>query len=792
MTEQERAETRQEAKILALLKHPCIVNFREVYTTVSNKLCIVMDFAEGGDLQKKIKDNRGRLFPEAQILDWFAQICLGMKHVHDRKILHRDIKAQNVFMTATNRCLLGDFGIARVLKNTKGFAKTMVGTPYYLSPEIIESKHYGFKSDIWSLGVLLYEMCALKPPFDGPSLHFLAMKIVKGAYTPLPAQYSRELKSLVAQMLTIDPNKRPSIHQILNSNIIKNRIRSFLSEAVYSAEFSHTILHNVNVLDNKENKALVPPSMLPAVKAPAAKYEPPMRSPINKGAPLPSARGGNPYVGGLRIPPPPMFGAHGANRDRDLERMRLERERQFRVKEKEAAEKKKQEELERRRAEELERKRVEELERKRMEDLERKRLDEEKKRLDDEKRRIDEEKRIFEEEKHRASEERKKQERLKEEAKPSVLRTPRVVASEDPLLGRPKFSPAVVVPISQPIVTKNARINQIKANFDRQIGFLKGEKKRPDPKAGNHRHHEASNGNAKGNHSVETGADEKLRQVDEARKAKAHEREELRKKMRDDIKEQRKKISPAKLDPDVQWTSGSASERKEHPAPAVPVAAPMTPNGNKKIDPALMVPVGSEEESKQVGKQKQKKSGKTKLKSKKRKSVKKPVPEMPQPPAAKPANEVEEIKEPLVPVQLSENAAGDIAKAQKEINNYMLLRQEMEKIMTSEEIGKTPGGPDDEDCGDIPAVKCSQDNNEKDQGRDDVAGVLEEEKEAAGKTPMGAENMVTDPGPAAGPSTKVEAKKEEDEREVVKSYLVSKFGRENVQGVLAGMRRLLV
>ena len=169
MSERERNETRQEAKILSVLKHPSIVNFREVFTTVSNKLCIVMDFADSGDLQTRIKTNRGRFFPESQILDWFTQICLGLKHVHDRKILHRDIKAQNVFMTSTNRCLLGDFGIAKILNNTKGFARTMVGTPYYLSPEILESKHYSFQSDIWSLGVLLYELCALKPPSDVPN-----------------------------------------------------------------------------------------------------------------------------------------------------------------------------------------------------------------------------------------------------------------------------------------------------------------------------------------------------------------------------------------------------------------------------------------------------------------------------------------------------------------------------------------------------------------------------------------------------------------------------------------------
>ena len=80
----------------------------------------------------------------------------------------------------------------------------MVGTPYYLSPEIIHSKPYSFKSDIWSMGAMLYELCALRPPFDGSSIHMLGLKIASGQYAPIPSHYSRELKSLVAALLTLD------------------------------------------------------------------------------------------------------------------------------------------------------------------------------------------------------------------------------------------------------------------------------------------------------------------------------------------------------------------------------------------------------------------------------------------------------------------------------------------------------------------------------------------------------------------------------------------------------------
>lgn len=217
MSAKEKEEVYKEAKILEAMKHPNIIKFLEVYTTVNGKLCIVMDYADGGDLSNKIKEAKGKYFNESTILDWFTQICLAIKHIHDRKVIHRDIKGQNVFLTKTNVVKLGDFGIAKVLSNTVERAKTVVGTPYYMSPEIIEGKPYSFQSDVWSLGVLLYELCALKPPFDAPGMNFLMMKIVKGSYSPLPAQYSKEIKHLVSQLLLSDPSKRPSVNQILSN-----------------------------------------------------------------------------------------------------------------------------------------------------------------------------------------------------------------------------------------------------------------------------------------------------------------------------------------------------------------------------------------------------------------------------------------------------------------------------------------------------------------------------------------------------------------------------------------------
>ena len=243
MSEEELKETLKEAKILEGLNHPNIIKFREVYKTRNGALCIVMEYADGGDLCERIKTAQGNYFTEPQILNWFTQIALAIKHCHDRKILHRDLKSQNIFMTAKSYVKLGDFGISKILERTQDKAMTLVGTPYYLSPEIIKKQPYSFDADIWSLGVLLYEMCCLKPPFDSDSLSGLALSIISGKYEPLPIHYSDNIKELVRELLSVDPQARPSINQLLRRPFIHSQIKKLLDQTIYNREFAHTIIH---------------------------------------------------------------------------------------------------------------------------------------------------------------------------------------------------------------------------------------------------------------------------------------------------------------------------------------------------------------------------------------------------------------------------------------------------------------------------------------------------------------------------------------------------------------------
>ncbi|KRX08352.1 Protein kinase-like domain [Pseudocohnilembus persalinus] len=254
MDRKQREEALNEVHVLKAMRHPYIITYRESFME-KRCLCIVMDFADGGDLYTKIakQKEKKQLFQEKQILDWFVQMALALKHVHDRKILHRDLKTQNIFLTAKGDVKIGDFGIARVLQHTYDCAKTAIGTPYYLSPEICQEKPYNQKSDIWSLGCILYELTTLQHAFDANSMKNLVLKILKGNYPQIPSQYSDDLKQLIADMLIKDPAKRPSIRKILERDFLKARIGELFQNTLNKQEFSENMESSNN---NEQNKSI--------------------------------------------------------------------------------------------------------------------------------------------------------------------------------------------------------------------------------------------------------------------------------------------------------------------------------------------------------------------------------------------------------------------------------------------------------------------------------------------------------------------------------------------------------
>ena len=171
-----------------------------------------------------LEEREGKLLDEDEIIRLFVQILLAIHHVHQRNILHRDLKTQNILLNKTRKIVkIGDFGISKIL-SSKSKANTVVGTPCYISPELCEGKPYNQKSDIWALGCVLYELATLKKAFEATTLTALVMKIMKGNFSPISERYSEDFKKLVLSMLQIDPTKRPTLRQIMAQPLIVNAL----------------------------------------------------------------------------------------------------------------------------------------------------------------------------------------------------------------------------------------------------------------------------------------------------------------------------------------------------------------------------------------------------------------------------------------------------------------------------------------------------------------------------------------------------------------------------------------
>uniref|UniRef100_A0A8D0GQ73 non-specific serine/threonine protein kinase n=1 Tax=Sphenodon punctatus TaxID=8508 RepID=A0A8D0GQ73_SPHPU len=245
--------SRKEAIMLAKMEHPNIVAYKESFEA-DGHLYIVMEYCDDGDLMQKIKHQRGKLFPEDLILHWFAQICLGVKHIHDRRVLHRDIKSKNILLTCNGKAKLGDFGSARLLTNPMAYACTYVGTPYYVPPEIWENMPYNNKSDIWSLGCILYELCTLKHPFQANSWKHLILKICKGFYNPLSSHYSYELHYLIKQMFKKNPKNRPSASTILARGCLSKLIKNYQNSKRNNSEQKNVTLPRKTTLPSPQRQ----------------------------------------------------------------------------------------------------------------------------------------------------------------------------------------------------------------------------------------------------------------------------------------------------------------------------------------------------------------------------------------------------------------------------------------------------------------------------------------------------------------------------------------------------------
>ncbi|KAF6255864.1 kinase-like domain-containing protein [Scenedesmus sp. NREL 46B-D3] len=200
----DREEAIDEARVLSQLSHPHITQHHGSFIDREEQLNIVMEYAANGSLHELIR------------------ALLGLSYIHSRKVIHRDIKSLNLFLDAADNIKIGDLGIARSLSGGSNFARTIVGTPYYLSPELCDDKPYNEKTMCgrlewcWCVNARLYECCMGCHPFEAQNEGALIRKILRGTFTPISGPYSPALVQLSGEMLAFNPVRRPTAAQLLS------------------------------------------------------------------------------------------------------------------------------------------------------------------------------------------------------------------------------------------------------------------------------------------------------------------------------------------------------------------------------------------------------------------------------------------------------------------------------------------------------------------------------------------------------------------------------------------------
>ena len=239
-------DAKNEARILKQLEYKYIVKCFDSFEE-NNSLNIVMEYCERGDLSSFLKEykQKNKYLSENIIWKFFIQISLGLAYIHHHKILHRDLKTLNIFLTKNLDVKIGDLGVAKILQNTL-HAYTFIGTPFYLSPEICEEKPYNEKSDVWALGCILYELCTFKHPYNAKNQPALFLKIISGNYDPIGDNYnySNDLKKMIESLLEKNYINRPSMKEII--------VKSIFIEKANKLGLFNDVMEIINLDDNQK------------------------------------------------------------------------------------------------------------------------------------------------------------------------------------------------------------------------------------------------------------------------------------------------------------------------------------------------------------------------------------------------------------------------------------------------------------------------------------------------------------------------------------------------------------
>ena len=206
--EQYRARFLLEAKSAGRLNHPGIVSVYDVVDDHYGRPCLVLEFVNGTTLDRLVRDEP---LPLATVLDYVAQVARALEYAHAQGIVHRDVKPANIMITSAGQAKLSDFGIAKIEGTTLTMAGQVLGTPAFMSPEQCKGEPVDYRTDIFSLGTVLYSLIAGLKPFPGDTFTSVAYKVVHTDYVPLSEidpKLPKALDAVVARCLAKEPDAR--------------------------------------------------------------------------------------------------------------------------------------------------------------------------------------------------------------------------------------------------------------------------------------------------------------------------------------------------------------------------------------------------------------------------------------------------------------------------------------------------------------------------------------------------------------------------------------------------------
>lgn len=224
LSQKEIEDSVNEIRIMASFTSPFIIRFYEAFIE-NKKLGIVTEYARLGDLAHLIerRKKQGKPLKENVIWCYFLQILKGLENLHSKGVIHRDLKSANILISAPDIVKIGDLGISTILE-TKQLTRTQIGTPLYLAPEIWKRRPYNHKCDMWSLGILLYEMMTFSYPFIGSDAQDLANRVCLGKFILPSRRYSNDLITIVRRLLQVNPLLRPSVKDLLNLQCVQQKM----------------------------------------------------------------------------------------------------------------------------------------------------------------------------------------------------------------------------------------------------------------------------------------------------------------------------------------------------------------------------------------------------------------------------------------------------------------------------------------------------------------------------------------------------------------------------------------